>query len=260
MGYARLLLATLICSLVLGCTPSTTDSNAGQNIQLNQRLTEKDSRIAVLEQEVAELRERDIRTRTKLAEHESGTFEKEEQQRLLDERKASLDAREKNLIERETTVEGQISQRRAELSTEQKAREDQIAQRENSISTKEKEFYERTNLTMEDIGKAREISSQYENMRSERNAANSTAEKWLAFVWYVSIALGIAILACVSLVFVTVSKHLSAQRELENRREVAQLLSTAIKAQLPPEQGRLVVDAMNRLTRIESAIDPGKIE
>jgi hypothetical protein len=239
------------CSLI-GCSePSTPDQNRGENIQLQQRLEEKNSRIAALEQQASELQAQNTRLQTRVAEVASGTFEMEEQQKLLDERGATLDAREQSIIERENTVDTQIKQRRAELVSEMQAREEAVNKREVSIAAKEQDFYDKTNMTMEEIGEAREIKEQYDNMRAERDAANATAEEWLRFVWYVSIALGIVILVCVVLLFITISKHVSAQRELENRREVAQLVSTAIQSQLPPEQGRLVVDAMNRLTRIE---------
>lgn len=244
-----ILLACVICA---GCTqPITPDRNAGENIQLQQRVVEKDRKIAELEQHSTELREQNTRLQTKLAEHESGTYEKEEQQRLLDERKAALDSREQNLIDREVTAENHLSQRRAEMSSELKSREEAVTKRELEMSSKEEDFYDKTNMTMEEVGEAREIKEQYENMRSERDAANATAEEWLKFVWYMSIALGVSMIACVSLLLVTLSKHISAQRELKYRREVANLLGTAIKVQLPPEQGRLVVDAMNQLTRIE---------
>jgi len=242
----------LFCFGFLGCMNSP-DRNAGENAQLLERIEEKDQKIATLEESRNQLQEENTRLKTKLAEFTSGTYEKEEYQRTLDARKEALDARERNLIERESTVESQLSQRRTEVSSQLKEREDAVSKREVSIAAREKEFHDRTNMTMEEIGAARQVQKQFENMREERNAAAATAAHWLTFVWYVSVGLGIAVIACVTLLVITISKHVSGQRELQNRREVAQLLSTAIEAQLPPEQGRLVVDAMNRLTRIEQS-------
>lgn len=235
--------------VVVGCTNSL-DRNAGENTQLQKRIEEKDRKIATLEESRNKLQEENTRLKTKLAEHTSGTYEKEEYQRTLDARKEALDARERDLIERKSSEEAQLSQRRAEVSSQLKDREDSVSKREVAIAAREKEFHEKTNMTMEEIGAARQLKQQFEDMHEERNAAAATAEHWLSFVWYVSIGLGAAVIACVTLLVITISKHVSGQRELENRREVAQLLSTAIEAQLPPEQGRLVVDAMNRLTRI----------
>ncbi|MDP6698954.1 MAG: hypothetical protein QGH25_04850, partial [Candidatus Latescibacteria bacterium] len=106
----------------------------GENIQLQQRLEEKNSRIAALEQQASELQSQNTRLQTRVAEVASGTFEMEEQQKLLDERGATLDAREQSIIERENTVDTQIKQRRAELVSEMQAREEAVNKREVSIA------------------------------------------------------------------------------------------------------------------------------
>jgi NADH:ubiquinone oxidoreductase subunit 3 (subunit A) len=238
--------------------PTSLDQNAGENIQLRQRLDEKNSIIATLTQEVSELNEQNKRLGMKVASVDSGIYLDEAQQEVNDEREATLDAREKHLIERAKTVETQLTQRRAEMDAQMREREESINKREVSIADKEKGFYDESNETMEEIGESRAIKEQYENMRSERDAANATSEYWLAFIWYVTIALGVVILACIGLVFATISKHVSVRhetekrrQELENRREVAELLSAAIESELPPEQGRMVDEAMKQLMRVE---------
>lgn len=243
---------SLLCLIAVGCSPSP-DRNAGENIQLQQRLTEKEKKIAELEEKNGKLQEQNTRLQTKVAEYTSGTYQKEDEQRVLDDRKAALDSREKNLIERESFVENQLLQRRAEAVSEFKEREDAVNKREISIAKKEQDFYEKSNMTMEDIGEAREIKERYDEMKLEKNEANAKAEKWLAFVWYVSIGLAVSVFVCIALVFVMISKQVSTQREHVERREAIQVLSKVIDAQLPAEQQRLAIDAMKRLTRLESS-------
>jgi len=253
-SYLRL--CVLVClPLVTGCggcrkeTP-TGDQAIGENTQLRDRQTASDTRVKQLELELNTLREQNTRLTAQLAAATNGsTLSLEELQKHLDTRKAALDKREQDLIARETTVESQIGQRRQELQKEYASREQDVLKREQSITAKEAEFHKATNLTMKDVGEAQFVKKEYEAMRSARDEANAKAEKWLTFIWWVSIAFAIAFMICVVLAIVSYLKHLAAMRELKIRQEVAKLLGTALTAQLPPEQGALVVKAFHQLTQ-----------
>jgi len=250
----------LVLAMVSGCGP-TPDEAVGRNSVLEKQLEEKKSEIAELKAELAELRT----AKERLGKEQAATtgakgLAIEERQKLLDDREVALNDRENELAARQQSVETTLANRKDELEAEHASRTKDVLARELNITQKESEFYKRTNLTMEDIGAAKEVRSEYENMRSARDAAVTKAEDWLRFVWYVSIALGFALLLAAILAVVTISKHITAQRELVNRQEVAKLLSRAIEAQLPPEQGAMVVDAFNRLSRIEIQRPPADRE
>lgn len=225
----------LLVTLWLGCDGRLSDSEArGQAKVLRQELNKEEQRIVVLEKERKSLEEENRRLQRELALATGGKgLDVQERQRLLDDRKAGLDHLEKQLTERKKG----------------------IRQREVQLERLHLEFYERTNMTMEDIGEAKHIKAEYENMRSEKDAAVAKAERWLEFVWGVSIALGIAILACCILLYRSLSMHKSHERETESRRAAAELFGGLMSARLPREQALTVVDAFHRFAQIEGKPD-----
>ena len=77
----------------------------------------------------------------------------------------------KALVEREAALqhkENQLNQR-----------EDKIRLAEEKIDRQQQEFYQNTNLTMEEIGEAKQIKKEYEYMRVARERAEERANKWL---------------------------------------------------------------------------------
>lgn len=235
---ALIFLAVVVIGGGCGKTPISDSEARGQLKEISERLIDKQKRITELESQVAELSQENKRLATQHAAATGGKgIELEDRQRSLDARKADLDRREQDLITREEGAQ----------------------QRERKVATQEKEFYEKTNMTMTDIGEARHVKSEYENMRAEKDAAVEKSEWWLKFVWGVSITLGLALLGIVVLLYRSISQHAAQRRELEYRREVAQLLGAAIANQLPADQAATIVQAFDRLAGIDSQRSPPRL-
>jgi hypothetical protein len=61
-------------------------------------------------------------------------------------------------------------------------------------------------------GAGRQAKREYENMRSENDAAVAKAELWLTFVWGVSSALAVSIMVALVLVFRSISLHVQEKK------------------------------------------------
>ena len=233
MENIAILVASIMFVLIAGCgEPSlpSGDEARGRLSEVERTRTEQNQRIASLESELNKSQEANRRLQAELAAAQGGKgFELEEKQRILNGRKAALDALEKQLIERETAIIG----------------------REESVVRLENEFYRKTNDTMTDIGEARHVKTEYESMRQEKDDAMATAEFWLMLVWGVSIAFAVATLAIVVLLYRSVSTHAMQRREVQHRQQVADLLSTSITARLPAHEAAAVADAFGRLVGLE---------
>lgn len=230
----------VVCG-VFGCASQPIgDSEArGRVNELQASLDKANQRIAELDKQRNTLEEENRRLVAQLAAATGGKgLDVDERQRLLDRRKAELDH-----LQQQFTV-----------------REEAIRQNEIRVERQAREFYEKTNLTMTEIGEAKHIKSEYEQMRRDKDSAIAKAEWWLKFVWGVSIAFGLSILGCCILLYRSVSMHASQRRELAYRQEVAQLLGTTISARLPPEQADAIVSAFDRLAGLDSANSVKQIE
>ena len=222
---------------VVSCGPGDSESR-GQARELRERLEDEQQRYADLEQEANSLREENRRLQSELAAETGGAgLDISERQRLLDDRRAALDALESDLVKRQT----------------------EVAQREDWIQRQSQEFYERTNMTMEDIGEARQIKTEYESMRSQRDEAVAKAEGWLKFIWGVSIFCGLSVLAICVLIVRSMSMHAQHKREMEYRRDVAELLGKAISSNLPHEQAQTVLEAFDRFASIDTNRGDGDV-
>ena len=239
MSLNRIMKPTLTFSVLmlclLGCNGSPTgDEATGRLSEVERTRTEQRQRIANLENDKTSLSEENRRLQAELAAATGGKgLDIEERQRLLDERRAALDTLEEQLTGRETA----------------------IIEREQKLVQNENDFYKKTNDKMTDLGEARHVTQEYENMRSEKDAAVAKAEWWLKFVWGVSIALGLAVLGICIMVYRSLSMHASQRREMEYRQEVAQLLGTSITQRLPPDQAATIIDAFDRLVHLEDKRD-----
>ena len=60
-------------------------------------------------------------------------------------------------------------------------REERIRLAEEKIEKQQQEFYEKTGLTMKEIGAAEQIKKDYENMRTSRDRAEDRANNWLIY-------------------------------------------------------------------------------
>lgn len=251
----RALFTLLVACTLSGCGNGkpTGEQAVGENTQLRQQIEDKKVEVAQLNKRIGQLQEENARLQ---AQHAAVTgaagLSAEDQQRLLDGRKAAIDKRDQDVTAREVSVERQVAERRLELQKEYASRLDAVMHREQAISAKEGEFYKATNMTMKDVGEAQHIKAEYDGMRSERDEARGTADRWLRFIWWVSIAFGLTVIVLATVVVVAVSRHLTAAREAQMRRDMATVLSSAIQAQLPNEQGALVADAFSRLAQLPS--------
>ncbi len=233
MKNTSIIVASFLFVFIAGCGGSslpTGDEARGRLSEVERTRSEQNQRIASLESELTKSREANRRLQAELAAAEGGKgFELEEKQRILDGRKAALDTLETQLLERETAIID---------------REEKLVQLEN-------DFYRKTNDSMTEIGEARHVKAEYETMRRERDDAVATAEFWLMFVWGVSIAFAISMIAICILLYRSVSMHTIHRREVQHRQQVADLLSTSLAARLPADHAATVVEAFDRLTHLE---------
>jgi Flp pilus assembly protein TadB len=234
MNNIHIFAVSFLLASFAGCSGSSLpvgDEARGRLSEVERTRTEQNQRIANQETELTKAREENRRLQAELAAAEGGKgLELEEKQRMLDSRRAGLESLEDQLSSRETLIIG---------------REEKLVQQEN-------EFYRKTNDTMVDIGEAQHVKAEYETMRQEKDDAVATAEFWLMFVWGVSIAFAVALLAIVVLLYRSVSMHAMQRREVEHRQQVADLLSTSIAARLPASDAAAVADAFDRLVRLEN--------
>jgi hypothetical protein len=96
-----------------------------------------------------------------------------------------------------------LQQRRAELDQrgeEIAAKEKQVALREAKVRQGEQEFYEATNMTQQEIGQAKQIQVEYEAMRVARDDAQNLANRWLMFIWGISITAFVVFMAFIIMV------------------------------------------------------------
>ncbi len=208
----------------------TGDEARGRLSEIERTRTEQNQRIANLDNDLTKAREENRRLLAELAAAEGGKgFELEEKQRILDSRHAALE-----------TLGDQIG-----------ARETAIIEREEKIVQQENEFYRKTNDKMTDLGEARHVKSEYENMRVEKDNAVAASEWWLKFVWWASIAFFMSVLAIGVLIYRSISMHAMQRREVQHRQQVADLLSTSIAARLPASDAAAVADAFDRLVNLE---------
>jgi len=225
----QIFVGLVLMGSVVGCGGSTLptgDEARGRLSEIERTRTEQNQRIATLDNALTKSREENRRLQAELAAAEGGKgFELEEKQRILDSRQAALDTLENQLIQRETaTID----------------REEKIVQLEN-------DFYRKTNDTMIDIGEARHVKAEYESMRQEKDNAVASAEFWLMFVWCVSIAFAISVLAICILLYRSISMHAMQRREVQHRQQVVDLLSTSVAARLPADDAATVVSAFERI-------------
>ena len=127
---------------------------------LEDRIQEKDERIAKLEREnekhIIQIRDLTAEVqRLNASQPDGGAVE--EKRKALVEMEAGLKHKENQLSQREEKIE--ISEER--------------------INRQQQEFYENKNLTLEEIGEAKQIRREYKYMRKARERAEERANMWL---------------------------------------------------------------------------------
>ena len=192
-----------------GSYPRVGDSEArGQLKQLEITRANDRKRIAILETDRKSLLEKNRRLEVKLAAVEGGKgSDLEEQQQFLDNRKAELDRLKNQLI----------------------ARDEIVAQRESRVVMLEKEFYEKTNMTMTDLGEARHIKDEYENMRAEKNAAIQKVDWWLKIFTGVSIALLISLVGIFFALVRSYFTHTAQRSDIQDIHKVIHVVDKRLE-------------------------------
>ena len=185
------------------------DSEArGELRQLEITRANDQKRIAVFEVENKSLLEKNRRLEVQLAAVDGvGGFGLEKQQEIIDDRKAELDRLRNQLI----------------------ARDEIIVQRELRVATMEKEFYEKTNMTMTDIGEARHIKEEYENMRIEKNAAIQMIERWLRNLRDILILLLISLVGVFFYLIRSFSTHTAQRRDIQDIQRVIHVVDRRLE-------------------------------
>ncbi len=177
--------------------------------------------VATAQAEVTNLKEVNARWQADIASGRSV----EEERRALQTRAQELDRREQNV---ETT-------------------EQLLGEREAKLRQSEQEFYEATNLTQQEIGQAKQIQTEYEAMRSARDEAQQLANRWLIFIWGVSIGAFVLLLIAVVLAMRYWAVISRQRAEAEQRRQVVMLLSTMLTANVSPEERQKINTALGSL-------------
>jgi len=149
------LLATLLCVFTAGC-------DKGDRADLLRQVKRLEQEKANLESQVHKLQEERVRLNAevqKLAVQVKGGLGVEEQSKALTRKQTELDQLEKRLNQRQ----------------------ENLRQAEAEIEAREQDFWNKTNMTMMDIGEAKQIRTEYENMRAAMVAAENRANNWLKF-------------------------------------------------------------------------------
>ena len=91
-------------------------------------------------------------------------------------------------------------------------REERIRLGEEKVEKQQKEFYEKTGLKMEEIGAAKQIREEYENMRISRDRAEDRANNWLKYFSIVLFMFVVLVVASVTFLMYMAVKN----RRVEN--------------------------------------------
>ena len=91
-------------------------------------------------------------------------------------------------------------------------REERIRLGEEKIEKQQKEFYEKTGLTMKEIGAAEQIKKEYKNMRISRDRAEDRANNWLIYFSIVLFIFVVLVVASVTFLMYMAAKN----RRIEN--------------------------------------------
>ena len=112
----------------------------------------------------------------------------------------------------------------------------ELAGRQAKLRQSENEFYEATNLTQQEIGQAKQITKEYEAMRQARDDALALANRWLMFIYGLTIAVGI-------LLIVDWKKRKDRERGLR----AIEGLREALDQHMTPDQRNAIVAAVAKV-------------
>ena len=160
---------------------------------LENQLREKNVRIAELESENHKNRieNRDLNAEVaRLSSSLAGGGAVQEKRKALAEKEASLKNKENQLSRRE----------------------ERIRLAEEKVEKQQKEFYEKTGLRMEEIGAAKQIREEYEDMRRSRDEAEDRANNWLIYFSIMLFGFFVLVIASVTFLMYMTAKN----RRVEN--------------------------------------------
>ena len=185
----------------------------GQNSQLRIR---KD--LGTAQKEVTQLKQVNAGLQADLA----GGRGVEEQREALVTRTQELDRREEELA----------------------LAEKNYTEREAALRQREEEFHALTNVDQQEIGRAKQLQSEYEAMRQERDEALGLAEKWLMFLWG-GTAIAI-LLILISIIFGLRywSKTVQYRAESQQRQQAVQLLAATLGNSITPAQRQIIASSI----------------
>ena len=155
---------------------------------LENQLEEKNIRIAELESENHKYRieNRDLTAEVaRLSSSLAGGGAVQEKRKALAEKEASLKGKESQLSRRE----------------------ERIHLAEEKVEKQQKEFYEKTGLRMEEIGAAKQIREEYEDMRRSRDEAEDRANNWLIYFSIVLFIFVVLVVASVTFLMYMAAKN-----------------------------------------------------
>lgn len=160
---------------------------------LEKQLHDKDVEIAELKSKNQEyvIQNRDLTAEVAgLSSSQPGGGEVQEKRKELAQREASLKNKENQLSRRE----------------------ERIRLGEEKVEKQQKEFYEKTGLKMEEIGAAKQIREEYEDMRRSRDEAEDRANDWLIYFSIVLFVFVVLVIASVTFLMYMAAKN----RRVEN--------------------------------------------
>lgn len=130
------------------------------------------------------------------------------------------------------------------------SREANLDEREGTLRRREQEFHEATNLTQQDIGRASQVVADYERMREERNAAQALANRWLIFIYALSIGF-IALISTLLIIYMRYRALIESHRaEIEIRRGAVDLLRLTASDTLDTNDKQRILSAVSDIAAI----------
>ena len=183
----------LIAAVLLGGWLIIDYFTSDDKTALEDQLREKSVRIAKLESENQKYRIENRDLNSEVARLSSSLLDGgvvQEKRKALAEKEASLKSKESQLSRRE----------------------ERIHLAEEKVEKQQKEFYEKTGLKMEEIGAAKQIIEEYEDMRRSRDEAESRANNWLIYFSIVLFIFVVLVIASVTFLMYMAAKN----RRVEN--------------------------------------------
>ncbi|MGF1634590.1 MAG: hypothetical protein ACFCVE_12125 [Phycisphaerae bacterium] len=220
--------------LFTGCEEGDNEAR-GRARAMEDALAKAEARVSILEDAVGAKEEQINRLTAQLAAAEGGKpFTDQEREETMDKREAALDRFQHQLAERESRT---------------RQHEDELIHDRQQLDLDRQEFHVEAATLREAVGEARRTTAEFENMRAERDHANSTSERWLIAFW---LATGFAVVLIVGLTALLIrawGKRSAMKDEMRHRTEMAQIVMQQLDTS-NPERSLIAVKALKALAPI----------